>query len=201
MCGRYFIDESFAETLKGVTGCPVSSAEMPGENTEVFPTDKVPILCRADGAVQAVRAIWGYPHWEKKNVLINARAESALERRMFRDSVEHCRCVVPVSGYYEWNAAKVRHQFTKAGEPLMFLAGIYQWPPESLRFVILTTEANPSVVAVHHRMPLVLEYQELDMWLADSEAYKRILKKHPPELICEPDNKKNTDYEQLSLFE
>ena len=60
--------------------------------------------------------------------------------------------------------------------------------------MILTTQANDSVSPVHHRMPLVLEKDEIENWILDDQSVEFILHKTPPELM------RRTDYEQMKLF-
>lgn len=73
------------------------------------------------------------------------------------------RCVIPAKGFYEWNVKKVKYQFERLDqEAVLFMAGCFQRFQEQEWFVILTTQANASVSPVHHRMPLVLEKNEIE---------------------------------------
>lgn len=138
---------------------------------------------------------WGFPGFTGKELLINARVESVLEKRTFQESVWHRRCVVPAKGFYEWNAKKEKYQFERLDqEPVLFMAGCFQRFQEEERFVIFTTQANVSVSPVHHRMPLVLEKKEIESWILDDQSVEFILHKTPPELM------RKTEYEQLQLF-
>lgn len=74
------------------------------------------------------------------------------------------------------------------------MAGFYNMFQERNRFVILTTEANSSVIPVHERMPLVLERKEVADWVMNDKFVDYALHKIPPVLISQ------TDYEQMSLF-
>lgn len=95
--------------------------------------------------------------------MINARSESVLEKRIFQESVRHRRCVIPAKGFYEWNVKKEKYQFERLDqEAVLFMAGCFQRFQEEEWFVILTTQANASVSLVHHRMPLVLEKNEIE---------------------------------------
>lgn len=126
-------------------------------------------------------------------LLINARAESVLEKRTFRESVLKRRCVIPAKGFFEWNGQKEKYRFERE-EPILFMAGCFNQFYGESRFVVLTTQANPSVISVHERMPLILEREELEDWVLDDRATEFILHKTPVLLNAK------TDYEQLRLF-
>ena len=118
MCGRYLIeDEAYADILQilhdlnaaqdrinmdnlsSVGSVAMSELEQ-GEfmRGEVFPTNIAPVILQE--SVEAVK--WGFPHWKNSGVIINARSETALEKKMFGKPLGERRCVVPSSGFYEW---------------------------------------------------------------------------------------------------
>jgi len=128
MCGRYLIeDEAYADILQilhdlnaaqdrinmdnitnagnvaaGVGGQGVVGQGEPGLGEfmlgEVFPTNIAPVI--VSGGAVAVK--WGFPHWKNSGVIINARSETALEKKMFGKPLRERRCAVPSSGFYEW---------------------------------------------------------------------------------------------------
>jgi len=132
-------------------------------------------------------------------VIINAKAETALEKRMFRDSVLNRRIVIPATGFYEWNAQKERAKFTpilknNSSSSILYMAGFYNYFEGEDRFVILTTEANASMRDTHSRMPLILEREELEEWLCDNRSVDTFLHKEPSPLL------KSMEYEQQRLI-
>ena len=137
---------------------------------------------------------WGFPQYQKKGLLINARAETALERKTFRESVLHRRCVIPARHFYEWDFDKNKVTFFREDRPVLFMAGFYNRFQDDERFIILTTQANASVSPVHNRMPLVLDEGELEDWVYDDKFTEYALHKTSPELWREQ------EYEQQSLF-
>lgn len=137
---------------------------------------------------------WGFPGYQGKSLLINARAESALEKPVFRESILHRRCVIPAAGFYEWNRNKEKSTFYRGDRSVLWMAGCFREYQGELRFVILTTKANKSVVSVHERMPLILERQEVESWIRDDRAAEELLKKTPCQL------EREQEYEQISLF-
>lgn len=130
---------------------------------------------------------------------INARAETAAEKPMFRDSFAKGRCVIPADGFYEWRKqgkeAPSRPHFIRRrdGAPLA-LAGL--WRANRLESgeilqscAILTTDAHPALRAIHHRMPAMLRDEALEAWLdpatRDPELLRAILLEPLPEPALE----------------
>ena len=105
--------------------------------------------------------------------LINARAETAADKGLFRAALAKRRCVVPVDGFYEWAKVEVPgargrtkqarrpYRFTRLDGAPLGLAGIH----DDAGFAILTTAANPLVATLHDRMPVILPPDVLDAWL------------------------------------
>ena len=137
---------------------------------------------------------WGFPGFQGKQVIFNARCESAMEKPMFRDSIRHGRMVVPAAWFYEWNRRKEKNTFYRKDSPVLFMAGCCRQYEDGARFVILTTGANDSMKPVHDRMPLILEEKEIVPWILDEKQAEHILHKTPCLL------ERRADYEQLTLF-
>ena len=137
---------------------------------------------------------WGFPQHQGNGLLINARSESVLEKRMFRDSVLHRRCIIPAGHFYEWTPSKEKVTFFREGDPVVLMAGFYNQFQEEDHFVILTVPANASVAKVHDRMPLILERSEIEDWVYDNGFLDFALHKKQPLL------QKYQPYVQQSLF-
>lgn len=197
MCGRYYIDqeEDLAEMrqiLEEVNRKFYKSDQPAAIKTgEIAPTHAVPVL-RPEQAGPDSRIIvdlmrWGFPQPQGKGVIINARSETAADKPTFRPAMRTGRILVPANAFFEWqhlpNGGKGRKiKLTLADEPIFYMAGLARDFPEPdgtepalRRFVILTTVANPSVAAIHDRMPLILPRQYLRRWLLDDQAAVALL--------------------------
>ena len=186
MCGRYLIeDDSYSEVW--------SIYNMPGEaktitGREIFPTNIAPVLTH-EGAT-AVK--WGFPHWKNSGVIINARAETAFDKNMFRKPLMEQRCVVPSNGFFEWDRIsggkkKDKYLLRLPGEDALYMAGVMNTfrdaaGSEYFAFVILTTVANDSVAPIHDRMPVILGQNERDSWIGDAGFMEYALRRPGPEL-------------------
>ncbi len=146
----------------------------------IAPSQKVVIvrLSPDSGERRAMPAVWGLvPSWTKDPKigagLINARSETAAEKPSFRAAFKHRRCLIPASGFYEWQRSggyKQPYYFAMAsGEPFA-MAGLWEhWRGSDGSViescVILTTEPNNVLAPVHDRMPVILEPNDFDLWL------------------------------------
>jgi putative SOS response-associated peptidase YedK len=111
------------------------------------------------------------------NQCINARAEIVRTKPSFRSSFKACRCLVPASGYYEWErrgGTKIPHYIaTPDGSPMGF-AGLWEsWPDKETAelvrsYTIVTTNASMIAAEIHDRMPVILAPQTYDIWLTGS---------------------------------
>ncbi len=123
--------------------------------------------------------VWGLiPSWVKdlsrSHAPINARSETVATKPSFRAAFRHRRCLVPADGFYEWGLADGRkrpHHFKRRDGAPFALAGIWEnWMDASgteiHSFAILTTEPNPLVSPIHHRMPVILPPSSHERWLA-----------------------------------
>lgn len=135
---------------------------------------------------------WGLvPSWAKDsdigNRMINARAETLSEKPSFRDAFKKRRCVVPASGFYEWqkkgSGAKQPFYFYLKDKEVFGFAGLWEeWIDKQTGDVletctIITTEANDILKPVHDRMPVILKPKDYDEWLDPKENNTERLQK------------------------
>lgn len=134
---------------------------------------------------------WGFiPSWAKDPaampMLNNARGETVADKPMFRQAFRRRRCLIPASGFYEWKAVpgqKAKQPFYishKDGSPLTF-AGLWDsmHTADGARVdtcAIITTEANAVLEPIHHRMPVVLERADWELWLATEAVAENLLR-------------------------
>ncbi|NLJ97177.1 MAG: SOS response-associated peptidase [Clostridiales bacterium] len=183
MCGRYNFTVEESEELREII--EKLNAKIQGKdirNGEVFPTNQVPLLINEEGSAEPVLSAWGFPKFDKKGVIINARSETAFEKRTFRDSLISRRCIIPSTGFYEWDKEKRKYLFRMEGYDALYMAGLYNFYQNEMRFVILTTDANESIHDIHHRMPLVIPKNQIETWIMDDKVTNDILHRIPPML-------------------
>lgn len=191
MCGRYYIDD---ETAKEIEKIVKQVSEKYSHKGDVYPTNQVPVVYKKQEVLSCENMTWGFPNFKNKGVMINARSETVKEKRTFSDSILHRRCIIPATGFYEWDKSKNKVSFKRKDNQILFMGGIWRTYEDEKRFVILTTNANSSVSQIHERMPLILEQTELEDWIFDDTFTDFAIQKTPVLLD------KSQDYEQLSLL-
>ena len=193
MCGRYALAAD-ADELLAAYGVERDAASLPPvPRYNIAPTQEVPIIVAEGGArrLRLVRwglvpAAWSEPD-ERRAPLINARAESVAARPVFRRPFARSRCLVPASGFFEWQREGSLRQpcyFTlEAGGPLAF-AGLHdRWQrdarPPIPSCTIITVPACAPVAELHERMPALLSAAEWEPWLdaaTPPEALRALLR-------------------------
>lgn len=195
MCGRYnFTVEQSEEVMEILEKLNAKFQGKEYKTGEIYPTNLAPVLINEKEEVSPVLSTWGFPKFDDKGVIINARAESAFEKKTFRDSLLNRRCIIPSTGFYEWDGSKRKFLFNVKETKALYMAGLYSYYRDEMRYVILTTEANDSIKDVHDRMPLIIPKQEISTWIMDPSATNDLLHRVPPMLVREAVDG------QLSLF-
>lgn len=190
MCGRYELgldSMDVEEYLRAIRD--IQSLVTPMEEVrEARPSQELPIITKLGFET----ASWGFPL--NKKLLINARSEGIEAKRMFANAILTRRCLIPAKAYFEWTSQRVKYRVETA-EP-MTMAGLTL--PSSLgdRFVIITTEANEQIEAIHHRMPVLLTPDAWDDYLHDTTKALRLLQPYAGPLTLQA-----LTPEQLSLFD
>lgn len=182
MCGRFVRTPTVDEIVRAYGASPATCDVEPSYN--VCPSQRIVAMRGESGTTTPFCPLWGFePSWrnERSTLVINARIEGVAERPMFRHLLSGQRCIIPLSGYYEW--ASVAETIERMGSPkrkvpfyisrpgadsLLTAAGLWQLTETGSRVVMLTTEATAPVRHVHDRMPVLLDDSVVDEWLHDT---------------------------------
>ena len=190
MCGRYnFTRVAGDEKMDAIHLAMEKNYPGAYKTGEIFPGDTVPAVLDRGGKLVAVPAIFGFPGFEENKLLINARSETAAEKKTFADSLRDRRIILPASGFYEWShhdREKTKYLFTVDAMQTIYLCGIYKLVDGAYRFVILTRPANESMIEVHDRMPVIVGEKEVRPYLMDRDAAAEIIATASPMLARKP---------------
>lgn len=197
MCGRFYLTATAAEIRKKFK---VDDGLDLVPRYNIAPTQLSPIVVAAGKARRLHMARWGLvPPWSRDLSLgarmINALAEAVEDTPAFRGPLHAQRCLVPASGFYEWQtrgAKKQPYKIALRGGALLAFAGLWErWAPETGEpvetFTIITTRANKLVSEVHGRMPVIIAPTDYQRWITGPEHIaKRLLVPYTGGMIIAP---------------
>jgi putative SOS response-associated peptidase YedK len=186
MCGRYALNIS-GEDLAIEFAAGVKDAAFTPSNWNISPTTVIPFISSDDekGIERSIRtARWGLiPSWAKdasrQANAINARVESIAEKPTFKSAFKSRRCLVPVTGYYEWATELGKYKpkqpfyISHKDKHSLAIAGLYEtWINPATNSpittaAIITREAVGIVAPIHHRMPVILPKDLWSAWLSN----------------------------------
>lgn len=197
MCGRY----TAKWDLQAFSGHFETPTPLFAANYNIAPQSDVPIVRLNRGERETAIVRWGLiPSWAKSPEefnanLFNARSETVREKPAFKGALKIRRCLIPTSGFYEWQRlenSKQPYFFHHAESDPFAFAGLWErWEGFSGRVLetctILTTEANNLVRPVHDRMPVILNAKDYDEWLdhdiKQPEELEHLLQPLPEKLL------------------
>jgi putative SOS response-associated peptidase YedK len=194
MCGRFALaadNETVAQQFE--LSLPEGMNLAPRYN--IAPTQPVAAVRLSRGQRELTHFHWGLiPSWSQDakmgSRLINARSETVTDKPSFRTAFKRRRCLIPASGFYEWqklNGSKQPLYIQPTEEALFAFAGLWElWHSadggEIESCTILTTTPNELMAQIHNRMPVIVEPGDYDLWLEpgdDPEQGLHLLRPFP----------------------
>lgn len=160
------------------------------DSGEVRPTDMTAVIATKKNGKQAVfPMIWGYHIDGIRRPIVNARVESAKEKRTFAADWQKHRCIIPASYYFEWEHIKRPDGKIKTGQKfaikpkgsaVTWLAGLYRIEKEQDLyypvFTVLTREPTKELAKIHNRMPVILPENAVPEWIRPDGNPENIVK-------------------------
>jgi putative SOS response-associated peptidase YedK len=188
MCGRYALNIS-GDDLAIEFAAGIKDSSFTSRNWNISPTTAIPFINGEDkiGNSRSINtASWGLiPSWAKdasrQSNAINARVESVADKPTFRAAFRARRCLIPVTGYYEWatelGSYKPKQPFyiSSSDNSTLAIAGIYEsWiNPEINQPIttaaIITRAALGKLIPIHNRMPVILPKSLWQTWLSNTQ--------------------------------
>jgi putative SOS response-associated peptidase YedK len=180
MPGRFFLTETTA-AIAAEFGADAGDVDDRGVRLDAAPGETVTAVLGGEGR-RLVEMRWGMIPMGRRNargrpvleMIVNARGETLFAKSAFAGLR---RCILPVSGWYEWTGTarrKIRWSISGQTGLLAFAATWDAWDApgggEVRSLATVTTEPNADVAAVHHRMPAILEPEVWPLWLEEIEG-------------------------------
>ena len=123
MCGRYYIDSDMAVEIEKVVNDIDQRIRHKHFIGDIRPTNVAPVIEKSEHGMKLDICRWGYPLSQGKNTVINARAESVMDKPVFRNGIQYHRILIPASGFYEWNRLKEKNTFSRYDASILYMAG------------------------------------------------------------------------------
>ncbi|PKL85349.1 MAG: hypothetical protein CVV22_08030 [Ignavibacteriae bacterium HGW-Ignavibacteriae-1] len=191
MCERFALNATIKDVEKVVPKIKIQNEIRNSYN--IAPTASIACLKGEGEAITLSYFRWGLiPSWAKDssigNKMINARAETLMEKASFKRLLNRYRCIILASGFYEWFKAsndQIPHYITMNNDELMCFAGLYDnWKNENNEIIttatIITTEPNTLMALIHNRMPVILDPDDISLWLDTKIDFNEIRDKLKP---------------------
>jgi putative SOS response-associated peptidase YedK len=199
MCGRYSLIAQ-AEELQALFELLELDERLIAPRYNIAPTQPIMVVREGEKGRELVPMRWGLlPSWVKDPadfpLLINARAEGIAQKPSFRAAFKRRRCLVPASGFYEWQATggrtKQPYWIAPGNGGLIAFAGLWEtWTgadgSEIDTAAIVTKNANAALEPIHHRMPVLIAPDDFSLWLsesADPMAAEMLLRAPPDDTL------------------
>lgn len=178
MCGRFnIIADPLTQLIMKIVNGELNEYILE-DRFNIAPTEDVPVLLRSDDGAWQLNDMrwWLVPSWSPepstKFTMFNARSENLSKSRAFSTPFKRQRCVIPVSGYYEWKkqaSGKVPFHIQPADLTGFLFAGLWDsWQKGGQRVdscTIITGAAAGPMADIHNRIPIHLSPDEVERWL------------------------------------
>ena len=190
MCGVFLVQDHVIPFLSAFGSTPKWKQEQ-FEFGDIYPSQQAIVIDRnlhQQFETNLYSFGYPYPYQGKKKLIINARSETLKQKTLFRHALQNHRAVVICSGFYEWDLFKQKVFFDQ-DQPFYLAALVIE-----NSFVIITQEANESVLSIHPRMPVIFNAQQAKQWLCDESKIFDLLQQNNPMLNV------HQAFQQISLF-
>lgn len=199
MCGR-FVGNFTTDDLLNELGDAVAEAGLEfvlpnnhhqlSSNFNTAPTQAIPVLRKDEQKIIVDGMLWGLlPVWSKDpsgaSKMINARSETLTEKPSYRGLVQKYRCIIPMSGFYEWERsnpkAKVPYFVPREDGKLMFGAGLWTTSPvvdNNHTCTLITRESFDDLSWIHNRSPVQFTAEDAVEWLVSEPAPLEMMWSH-----------------------
>ena len=194
MCSRFYVDNDINDRLEELFGADSGFTKTGYDKAgDIRPSEEALILSGTGDSCSFEKMKWGFPCRDSKGLIINSRMENIEERPAFANGIKNNRCLIPASGFYEWDEKREKVTFKPKEQGFFLFGGIFDHFNGEKRFTIITCNANASMEPVHDRMPFIIPSDRSDIWF--SPDFRDLFSEEMPEL------KLFREFQQMSLFD
>lgn len=176
MCGRFEnkIDENFLlQLLQEIKVKLIIDDSVKKRKLEnIAPTDKIFSIRLINDELILSMLNWGIKFAEDSPLIFNSRIETIKVKKFWRALFDKNRCIVPMSGFYEWKkegTRKVPYKIFLPGNQIFYVPALYFIDKEKNIFTsLITTVPNKFIKQIHHRMPVILDFENALKYLSNN---------------------------------
>ncbi len=201
MCGRYTLQQGL-DKIEAFLNAKADAYGQFHPTYNAAPSQNLPVAYRSEEEEAVLEAMyWGFIGWPPKSgerpfSIINTRDDKIPEKPMWHKAVSTQRCIIPISGFYEWKGPKGKktpYYIHSASDPMLGLAGIYSnispWEDRAIKtYSIITTAPNAMMKDLHNRMPAILHPTEFEDWLdpqfRDASQVQELIRPYPDDALA-----------------
>ena len=203
MCGRKTLTKNIADIIDEMNiECWDENAYEPNYN--IAPSQHSNVIIQQKDKITLKRMQWGLiPEWSSSSSnshrMINARAETILEKPSFKNLIQKNRCLVLADGYYEWDQKTSQPYYIfQPKNKIIAMAGLWtKWSQSNsenlFTYTIITKNSIKKISNVHSRMPTIISKNNIKNWLdyknANISNLFTELQNHKPKLEFYPVSK------------
>lgn len=151
------------------------------KHEDIRPTDKIMSILLKDDIYKITKVDWGIKFSDSSPLIFNSRIETISEKHFWNGLFAKNKCLVPMTGFYEWKTEgkkKTKYRVYLPNEKIFFVPAIYTLGKENqIKASLITTTPNKFIEKIHHRMPVILDFDNGINFLNDNadENLKRCI--------------------------
>jgi putative SOS response-associated peptidase YedK len=176
MCGRFEnkkIDKDIISLFKKLNLTIEIDDEINDRaKVDIRPTQKIMCVITKDEIYRITKLNWGIKFSDKSPLIFNSRIETIKEKKFWGTLFDRNRCIVPMTGFYEWKTEgkkKTKYRIYLPDHEIFFVPAIYHKDKENNIFTsLITTTPNKYIKEIHHRMPVILDIENAIKFLNDN---------------------------------
>ena len=168
MCGRFAQVYDDTKLLNKFRIEDISEIIQPKFN--LSPGMKVNAVLSPERSFMLKPMVWGFSELHGKplpSLIFNSRLDTILSGSHLGSYLIKHRCIIPVSGFYEWIGKQP--YYIKSTSDILFLAGVLVHDDNGLKCSVTTVDSVGFLKNIHHRMPLILNDELIDLWLSEND--------------------------------
>jgi putative SOS response-associated peptidase YedK len=170
MCGRFESKPNAEGLIKQLEQLNIDLIIEKDEELKavnIAPTNKISGIRKQEDKYILSSYDWGIKFSKSSQLIFNSRMETIIEKKFWQNTFNRSRCLIPMSAFYEWKkegSKKVPYRIFLKTEDLFFVPALYYSNSASL----LTTIPNEFIKPIHHRMPVILTYNNAVSFLTNT---------------------------------